>query len=539
MPRQVEGMITWLQTATSKHHRTIFGFLLVIVVVAFVSSPFLSRSGGHFGNSVMYMGVDLTDPKVQSRYRDYLFFSSMTGQRQENAGLQDHVAQVSLANSLNIPNPSEAEIRKIAKNLTAPATATNEREGLDKFIDFASKQLNASDEDTRSRFEAYIKENWRINKTLALLAGNGHASAAQLKRLLDREHTQWTVDAATFANANFKPTIAEDEAKIKAAFEANKEAYRLPAKVEVTAVTLNNFTADTAPISDDEIITYGYNYAEKLKFEAGKVKEQALAHRAELEKLIRVDRAVTNLAGLISDELAEKFPIDATKRDNPGFTAWLKSKNAKLQTIPAYEAGTPPTIEKIPGNALSAAGDLTDKEWHTDVYRTEAGALFLFLNRRTDSRLPEYAEVKALATTNWKSAERGRLLNEEISRISQALQSETAAGKSFTEAAKKLGLTVSSPAPFTSANLPESLMGVHENTLQLIEVAGIGKITAPIRTSNADTVFLRPAKSEVLKETTTEDQTKLFIQRIAARNAYFTGRGLLLDLTAAPEPEAK
>jgi len=138
-----------------------------------------------------------------------------------------------------------------------------------------------------------------------------------------------------------------------------------------------------------------------------------------------------------------------------------------------------------------------------------------------------------------KSAERARLLNEEIGRISQALQTETASGKSFVEAAKKLGLTVSTPAPFTSANLPENLTGVHENTLQLIEAAGLGKITAPIRVGNADTVFLRAAKSEVLKESSTEDQTKLFIQRIAARNAYFTGRGLLLDLTAAPEPEAK
>jgi hypothetical protein len=532
-------MITWLQTATSKHHRTIFGFLLVIVVVAFISSPFLNRTGGRFGGSVMYMGVDLSDPKVQSNYRDFLLFSGLTGQRQESPSLQEHVAQLSLARSLNIPNPSETEIRKIARNLTSPANATNEREGLDKFIDFASKQLNASDEDTRVRFETFIKDAWRINKTLTLLTGNGHASAAQLKRMLDREHTQWTVDAATFSNANFKPTIVEDEAKAKTAFEANKEAYRLPAKMEVTAVTLTNFTPDTAAISDDEIVTYGYNYAEKFKFETGKVKEQALAHRAELEKLIHIDRAVTNLAGLISDELAEKFPLDTTKLGAPAFTAWLNSKNAQLKTIPVFEAGSPPTIDKIPAAALLSAGDLTEKEWHTDVYRTEEGALFVFLNKRTESRLPEFNEVKALALANWKSAERARLMNEEIGRISQALQTETAAGKSFIDSAKKLGLTVSTPAPFTSSNLPDSLMGVHENTLQLLEAAGLGKITAPIRVGNADTVFLRAAKSEVIQEKSSDEQTKLFMQRIAARNAYFTGRGLMLDLTAAPEPEAK
>ena len=36
-------MITWLQNATSKHHRTIFGFLLVIVVVSFVGYGFVGR----------------------------------------------------------------------------------------------------------------------------------------------------------------------------------------------------------------------------------------------------------------------------------------------------------------------------------------------------------------------------------------------------------------------------------------------------------------------------------------------------------------
>ena len=36
-------MITWLQNATGKHHRLIFGFLLVIIVVSFVFYGFAGR----------------------------------------------------------------------------------------------------------------------------------------------------------------------------------------------------------------------------------------------------------------------------------------------------------------------------------------------------------------------------------------------------------------------------------------------------------------------------------------------------------------
>ena len=36
-------MITWLQNATSKHHRLIFSFLLVVIVGSFVLYPDVPR----------------------------------------------------------------------------------------------------------------------------------------------------------------------------------------------------------------------------------------------------------------------------------------------------------------------------------------------------------------------------------------------------------------------------------------------------------------------------------------------------------------
>lgn len=534
-------MITWLQNATGKHHRIIFGFLLVIIVASFVFYGFAGRGALHGTGSYMYLGVDLNDPAVRQRHRDAQFFASMTGQRMDNVSLQQRVAELSLANSLHIPEPSEAEIRKIAREATTPPDGKDAGDALAKFIDFASKQLVASDLDTRVRFERFIKDTWRINKAMAILSGPGHATAGQVKRIVDRERTNWTVDAATAVFADFKAVVADDEAKAKAAFETNKEAYRLPARIESTAVVITQTVPDTAPVSDDEVISYGYNVAEKLKLDTGKIKEQALARRAEIEKMIRTERAVTNLAGVISDELAEKFPMESTKADNKAFADWLKTRGAQLRPLPAFDAGNPPQVDKVPAEALRVAGDLTDKEWHTDVYRTEEGAVFIILGKRTESRLPEFSEVKALALSNWKASERARLFTDEVGRLNKALQADAAAGKSFAESARALGLVVSSPAAFTAFSVPENLMGSTENTGQLIEVAGVGKITPPIRTRNGDYVFIRPAKSELGKNDSTAEETKLFIQRIASRNAYFTSMGLIQDLTAAPEPagEAK
>ena len=525
-------MITWLQNATSKHHRIIFGFLLVVIVVSFVFYGFAGRGALSSGSS-MYQGVDLNDPTVRARFRDATFFAQMTGQRMNENGLVQRVAELSLADSLGIPSPSVVEIRRFANEMTTGPDGKS-ADGLNKFVEFAAKQLNVSDDETRARFEAYIVDTWRIQKAISTLAGSGHATSSQIKRILDRERTNWTVDVATFSAAGFKPEIKVDDAKVKESFTVNIENYRLPPQVAVTAVTITPSVADTAPVSDDEIINMGYNQAEKFKFETGKVKEQALAKRAELEKFVRADRAITNLAGQISDELAEKFAIDTAKADSKELAAWIKAKNAKVTVIPSFEVINPPTVAKIPAEALRVAGELNEKEWRTEVYRSEEGATFILLNKRTADRLPTYEEAKIKAVENWKKSQLNRLLAEEVAKVGKALQADIAAGKSFTDSAKAHKLVLSSPAAFSIYSLPEALKGADANTGPLIEAAGVGKLTSAIRVANGDHVFIRPAKKDLTEDKTNAEEARMFVQRVSQRNAYFTGIGLVQEVVPAP-----
>ena len=526
-------MITWLQNATGKHHRLIFGFLLVIIVVSFVFYGFAGRGALTGGPAYMYQGVNLNDPAVRKRFNDAVFFGQMTGQRMDGNGLVQRIAELALADALGIPAPSAIDIRRIAREKTAAADSKS-NDGLNKFLEFAGKQLDTSDLDVRARFETYINDAWRIEKARAAVGGTGHVTASQITRILDRQRTKWTVDVATLSAAGFKPDVKVDEAKAKEAFIANIEDYRLPARVAVTAVTIASSVADTAPVSDDEIINMGYNQAEKFKFETGKVKEQALAKRAELEKLVRADRAITNLAGQVSDELAEKFAIDTAKSDSKELAAWIKAKNAKVTVIPSFEVINPPTVAKVPAEALRVAAELTEKEWRTEVYRSEEGATFIFLNKRTDDRLPTYDEAKTKAVENWKKSQLNRLLAEEVAKVGKALQADIAAGKTFTDSAKAQKLALASPAAFSIYSVPETLNGVNENTGLLIEAAGVGKLTSAIRTANGDYVFIRPAKKDLTEDKTGAEEARLFVQRVSQRNAYFTGIGLVQDVVPAP-----
>ena len=526
-------MITWLQNATGKHHRLIFGFLLVVIVVSFVFYGFAGRGALTGGPAYMYQGVNLNDPAVRKRFNDAVFFGQMTGQRMDSNGLVQRVAELALADALGIPAPSAVDIRRIAREKTAAADSKS-NDGLNKFLEFAGKQLDTSDLDVRARFETYINDAWRIEKARAAVGGNGHVTASQIKRILDRQRTKWTVDVATLSAAGFKPDVKVDEAKVKEAFIANVEDYRLPARVAVTAVTIASNVADTAPVSDDEIINMGYNQAEKFKFETGKVKEQALARRAELEKLVRAERAITNLAGQVSDELAEKFPIDAAKADSKELAAWIKAKNAKITTLPAFDVTAAPSVAQVPAEALRVAGELTEKEWRTEVYRSEAGATFILLNQRTPDRLPTFDEAKTKAVEAWKKSQFNRLFAEEASKLTKAIQADVAAGKSFTDSAKARQLALTSPEAFSIYAVPEALIAANENTGLLIAAAGVGKVTAPIRTTKGDYVLIRPAKADLTNDATNAEESRRITAQASMYFAENLASGLVKDIVPPP-----
>jgi len=532
-------MISWLRPITDRHHKLIQAVLILSGVASLVFMTGGNSIGQPGANSRIYLGVDLNSPKVQNSYRDLIVFTTISGQRVEGQSLTQYVAEIHVADTLGIPQPSDNEVRKIATAITTPNDGKESTEGLVKFIEVASKQLNASEEETRGRFETFIRNAWRVNKAVQILSGPGHVTTSQLQRVLQREKTIWTVEVATFDNTKFNPVVTVDEAKVKSSFETNKESYRLPVKVEVSLVSFKNLTPDSEPVSDDDIVMEGFNVAEKLKFEPGKVREQALARRSEIEKMIRTNRAIRNLAGKIGEELADQFPVDTHKSDEPAFLDWIKKQNGTLETLPAFDITNPPELASVPIEGLKAAGELSEKEWRTDMYRSDDAAVFVVLKKRIDSRLPDFNEVKESATANWKRDERLRLMRDEVFKISKAMKASAAENKSFAESAGVLGLKVSQPAPFTTANLPSNLTGVSENTAQSLEVAGAGKIISGIQTTTGDTVYIHIIKSDRPQIDASSEEVKQLAERFTSRNAYFMGMGLLKDLTAAPEPQAQ
>jgi hypothetical protein len=184
------------------------------------------------------------------------------------------------------------------------------------------------------------------------------------------------------------------------------------------------------------------------------------------------------------------------------------------------------------------AGELNEKEWRTDMFRTEDAAYFLVLKNRIESRLPDFDEVKTQALAQWQKNQRAQMLNAEAERIGKTFQS-ISSPESFIQAAQTAGLAVSGPVTFVATEIPESLVGVNESTTQVLETAGLGKVTPAIQTVKGDFLFLRVNTMQVPKDEATAKEVDQLMVRLNAQNAYLMRVGLMVNLIEPPTQAEK
>lgn len=491
-------VITWLNGATRKHHRIIFAFLLVVVAVSFVF--YGSGQGGGLGQHPRYLGVDLYNPRSLERFEDSLRLTGgPSDSRQHTLEICLAIARKHLADELNLPQPTEAEVQERFRLLIGGRGAeAPDAKAVETLFSMVQQRLGCNRAEALSRLQVVIEDTLRWERAAALLAGPGHASAAVIRKVIEDTTAKWTVEVAQLDAATFAPAITDDLAKAQAHFAANAESHRIPARLTVRAVTFPAPAGNPArPVSDEEVMTHAYNFATELGIAAGKVDEAIKTRRAEIEGRVRARAATEEAAARIGDDLAERFP--GPKPAPAALEAWLKSQGATVRDLPAFDAGseTEKSVPGIPVAALEAAAGLNAEGWHTDVYATSAGPLLLLVQDRVASRIPGFDEVKDKALADWRQTERARLLILRANEAGKTLAAAVEQGKDFAETARGLGLTVlPAPAPFTEADTPETLRGVNLPTLAVLSETAVGKVASPLRVAGGNFAFLRVVKRD-------------------------------------------
>lgn len=553
-------VITWLQNSTQKHNRLIFGFLLVVVGVSFVFYTGTgSQTGALAGRSAEYLGVDLSNPRSIQRFEDPMRLTAMP--EDNEARLRRiclGIAQKHLADQIGIPTPGEAEVQAWVRD----AFKSISPEGLtaqawEAYVTELQARFDCGRDEALARFETCVEDILRWQAAARLLAGPGHASPAQVRSLLTAVDTRWTTRAATLPFATFRPAVVDDVAKAKVHFAANAESHRIPGSVVARAVTFPAPAPKPRTVTEEEILTHAYNFAEELGIPAGKVSEEALRRKEEITARILARSAVEEEAARLSDALLDAFPSLDTRPDDAALDAWLRERKAVVGEAGTLVDGQSASLTGAPAAAAAVAARLAEgSAWHTEFYAGPKGPVVVLVDKRSPSRIPAFDEVREKALADWRESERGRLFILRSKEVADGIRKAMAAGETFPSAANRLGLSVApETVTFKASDLPESLRGPGIPADTALSEAGEGKSTDPVRLAGGDFVILHALKREVPSIDPKDPRLEAILGNLAANFAETTlegargfdpstgrltrtGTGLLDELTTAPETGA-
>lgn len=550
-------VITWLQNSTQKHHRLIFGFLLVVVGVSFVFyTGSGTNAGGLQGAGARYLGVDLSDRRATERYDDALRLSGVppTSERRTYE-LCVAIARKHLADQLEIPTPSETEVQERVRGFFAGDGAQGPTtQQWENFVSRLQAELGCDRDEALARLQAVVEDGLRWDKAARLLAGPGHASPAEVRKALESMDTRWTAKVARLTFATFRPAIAEDLAKAKAHFAANAERHRLPGKVTARVVTFPAPAPKARTVAEEEIVAHAYNFAEELGIAPGKVTEEVARRKDEIVARILARSAVEEEAARLSDGLLDRFPSLDKHPGEEGLSAWVKDNRGSVRALPEFAVGDEPDLKGVPAAALRAAAALAEgSAWHTEFYASAAGPVVVLVDRRAPSRIPAFEEVKDKALADWRESERGALFLRRSKEIAKELGKAVAAGETFEAAAARLGLVVdAAPASFVASAPPDALAGPGLAAETALADAGKGKVTEPVRLVGGDVAFLLATGQETPAIDPKDARFQRVLAAVAEQQARVTllgnpgillpdgerlgagGMGLLDELTTAP-----
>lgn len=482
-------MIGFFQNTMAKHHRLMFGLLLVIIVVSFV---FYTGSGSAmdllgFRRSPEVCGVKLNEREADV-YRKAVALTTGrdVSEAQYRAALVQRVVLEHLADAYQIPNPSQEEFGAFAQRFFGLA----EGEAL------PDPKRFGMDEDT---LKTILIQTWRIGALNALFSGSP-ASFDEDVALRWRElNTRWTVETASLALDKIAVSpVASDEA-LEKFYAANVERYRIAPLVRLSYAVVAPSAEARAKIAeptDAELKTFARMQDKSLRDDAALDAELA-KNRAGWARRWKADRLSLQVASATSDMLAEKLAQDMLNPDAPDFDAAVKASGLDFKDIPAFPTDSVPADAPVPAEILrDVTASLNSTLWRTDAIPYGENALVILFRGNEPSRVPALDEVRARVAEDWKRAEIGKARFERARELGETLRGEVAAGKPFAETAKTLGMTPAEAPAFSMRDFPDALRPYGAALFETLKTTRIDAVSDMLLAGDS-ALFVRPLRKDV------------------------------------------
>lgn len=483
-------MIGFFQNTMAKHHRLMFGLLLVIIVVSFV---FYTGSGSAmdllgFRKSPEVCGVKLNDREAEI-YRNAVLLTSgrNISESEFRTALVQRIVLEHLADNYQIPNPSQEEFDAFMKHffgLKDGETLDPKRFGLNMDADM---------------LKTILIQTYRIASLQTIFAGAPAAFDADIVLRWQELNTQWSLETASLALNKIVVTPKAGDADLEKYFTAHAEDYRIAPMVKLAYAIVKPTAEMRAKIGEpqDAELKMFVRMQDRKLVDDKALAEELAKNRANWVKRWKSDRLSLQVASATSDMLADKLPQDLVSPDLPGFAESVKNAGLSLQNIAPFPQDSVPANAPVPQAVLrDVATSLNGTLWRTDAIPYGENALVIFFLGSEASRIPALSEVREHVSADWLEAEKDTLRFDRAREMGETLRKEVAAGKSFDVAAKALGMTVKKEAGITMQNVPADLQLVSYALFESLKSTPINAVS-DILYAGDTAFFVRPTKKEV------------------------------------------
>lgn len=439
-------MIGFFQNSMAKHHRLVFGVLLVFIVVSFVFYTGSGSAADLFGmrRSASVMGVNLGNSEETAPYRAGVI---MSGARRITAqALVQRIFMVKTAEAYQIPEPTQAQLSEYLAE--QGLTAEN--------IEICKRNFDISEDVLRTT----IIHSWKIQQFLQTFGSVPAVFESDVELAWKEMSARWKVDFAELSPLSV--TLAETaptDAQLAEFFEKNKEDFRIEEHVKFSfakIVPAADAGKDVPEPSDFELSAFVSEKLGGAEKAAEDLKTNRAARVAEWKKSQALDSAAAELSNL----LYEKLPTDAVNPRQENFAETLGKSGLEFKEIPAFPRSRVPADAGIPSEILqSAASGLNDTLWRTDAIPAGDSVYVVIFLGTDPSRIPALEEVKDEVAAAWKLEDREARFVAAAREKGEALSKAVKEGKNFASAAGELGFKYVSPDEFTVQSVPAEFRG--------------------------------------------------------------------------------
>ncbi len=467
-------MISWIQRSFQRHFRTVFGLLLAVTIVSFIftigSTPGIGRADrreavrDYFGHNLESRD-QLAAMDGDARLSAYLMYGRPVDGDQLRTYALERTAALHLGDSMHLPESTPTEITDFIKGLRIFAGAGGQFD-VARYDTFRSNLRSGSL--TEADIARVVGQDARAFKVEHLLGGPGYILAGDIKSVLLRGDTVWTIATATADYASFDPGINLTAAELDKFFSDNGFRYTVPPRVAADYIDFpaSSFMPKEAP-AEAEIKEYYDAHAALFakvpapKTPAAKPDPAAdfLAAEPRVREALQLEKANRSAIRAASDFAYSLYENKITR--GASLDAFLAAHKVKASSLKPFSHDSGPIEFAGSRTIADAAFGLNGDRYYSEAVPTPDGAVVLLWKDSLAAHPPMLAEVRDKVRADAIDDLKRKRFIELGASLKAGIERRLAAGESFEKAAEEAGgavkLVVKTYPPFAFKDQPRDI----------------------------------------------------------------------------------